>query len=616
MDATQLAARWGIQTRYENYNKEVKTVPQRTVRALLDVMDANEVGPPPAGAQVTTLAGGADLTNVVALRTEDGGEEAVAGELPDDLPLGYHRLVRDDGSEQSLIVTPSACYLPPHLRVWGWAVQLYSVLSETSWGIGDLHDLRRFCGWASERGAGAIMLNPLHAPLPIPAQQPSPYFPSSRCFRNPLYLALQDLEGAAGSALVDELAAVGRSLNGETTIDRDRVYELKMRALEELWQSGSRDTFEAWAEEQGDALTNYATYASLAEAHGGGPGYGWDEPLARGEAEAVKAWQAEHADRIAFHAWIQWLLDRQLRDASAAVGIVNDLAIGVDPDGADAWLWRESFVRGVTVGAPPDEFNLAGQNWGLPPLDPWKLRAGGYEPFIQTIRSAMRHSAGIRIDHVMGLFRLFWIPDGADAAAGAYVRYPHEDLLSIVALESHRAQAYVVGEDLGTVEDLVRDEMEQRKILSYRLLWFEEDLPEEYPELSLAAVTNHDLQTVAGLWSRSDIEAQRKVGLEVNVEGTEAQREQLRKWLDLDDEAPVADVVAGAYGLLGRAASAVVLATLEDALEVEERPNMPGTTNERPNWSLPLPLPLEAIERDERVGRVADLLAQGRKQSK
>ncbi len=612
MDAGELARRWGIQTRYENFNKEVQVVPAETVDLLLEVMDAREQGPPPAGAQVTTPGAGVDLTNVVELRTEDGGSEVVVDALPDDLPLGYHRLVRNDGSEQTLIVSPGACHFPESLRIWGWALQLYSLLSKTSWGIGDLGDLRRFARWAQQSGAGAIMLNPLHAALPLESQQPSPYFPSSRCFRNPLYLRIEDVPGADDVAGISDLATEGRALNEAATIDRDRVYDLKMQALEKLWAEAPKTEFETWAEDQGEVLRSYATYASIAEAHGGGPGSGWPADLARGEPNALRVWQEEHSDRITFHGWIQWLLERQLADASREVGLVNDLAIGVDPDGADAWLWQDAFVRGVTVGAPPDEFNLAGQNWGLPPMDPWKLRAGGYEPFIRTIRSAMRHSSGIRIDHVMGLFRLFWIPDGAEAAAGAYVRYPHDDLLNIVALESHRAQAYVVGEDLGTVEDVVRDEMERRKMLSYRLLWFEEDLPDSYPELALAAVTNHDLQTVAGLWSRSDIESQQEVGLEVNVEGTEAQREQLRRWLELDDDAPIEEVILGTYRLLGRASCAVVMATLEDVLGVTERPNVPGTSDERPNWSLPLPLPLEEIERHERVNRVMELLARER----
>jgi 4-alpha-glucanotransferase len=302
------------------------------------------------------------------------------------------------------------------------------------------------------------------------------------------------------------------------------------------------------------------------------------------------------------------LIELQLAEASEAIGIINDLAIGVDPEGADAWLWRDSFASGVTVGAPPDEFNLAGQDWGLPPFDPWKLRAQAYEPFIETIRSGMSHSAGIRIDHVMGLFRLYWIPEGSSPAEGTYVRYPYEDLLNILALESNRAGAFVVGEDLGTVEDVVRDEMEERNMLSYRLLWFEEEPPKRFPEKALAAVSNHDVPTIAGLWTGADIEALRALGLEVNEEGLEAQLARLRKWTGLAPTAPVEEVIEATYELLAEAPSAVVMATLEDTLGVVERPNLPGTTDERPNWSIPLPLTLEEVIADPRVERAAKTL--------
>jgi 4-alpha-glucanotransferase len=249
----------------------------------------------------------------------------------------------------------------------------------------------------------------------------------------------------------------------------------------------------------------------------------------------------------------------------------------------------------MSVGAPPDEYNRDGQDWGLPPFDPWKLRDAAYEPFVQTVRAGFRHAGGLRFDHVMGLFRLYWIPTGESPRAGTYVRYPYRDLLDILALESVRAGAYVVGEDLGTVEDYMRDELAARDVLSYRLLWFESSPPRSYPRKALAAVTTHDLPTVAGLWS----------GKEPAMADV---RSRVQEWTGLADDAPVTEVVQSVYSLLAEAPSMIVTATLEDALGVEERPNYPGTVNDT-NWSLALPVPLEDIETDPRVLEVAARLA-------
>ncbi len=252
------------------------------------------------------------------------------------------------------------------------------------------------------------------------------------------------------------------------------------------------------------------------------------------------------------------------RRAAEALPLIHDLAIGASADGADAWRWQDTFADGVRVGAPPDEFNTLGQDWGLPPFDPWRLRAAGYEPFIRVVRAGLRHAGGLRFDHVMGLFRLFWIPLGGAAGEGTYVRYPWWDLLDILALESARAGAFVVGEDLGTVEDSTRHELHRRGVLSYRLLWFEPTAPDSgrWPHQALAAVTTHDLPTVAGLWSGSDVEAQRGLGLHPNEEATAAIAGKLSQWTGLDRGADVESVIDRTYGLLGRAPAAVVTATL------------------------------------------------------
>ncbi|HVE47810.1 MAG TPA: 4-alpha-glucanotransferase, partial [Acidimicrobiales bacterium] len=369
--------------------------------------------------------------------------------------------------------------------------------------------------------------------------------------------------------------------------------------------------FDAYCEAEGGALAGYATFCALTGEHGT-PWSQWPAGLQDPEGTEVLDFVDEHRDRIRFHQWIQWLLDGQLAAAGAEIALVHDLAIGVDPEGADSWLWQDCFARGVRVGAPADEFNTQGQDWGLPPFDPWRLRAAAYEPFVRTLRSAFRHAGGMRVDHVMGLFRLYWIPEGAGARDGTYVRYPSEEMLGILALESQRAGAYVVGEDLGNVEDSVREELAARRVLSYRLVWFEDRPPREFPAQALAAVTTHDLPTVAGLWSGEDLLEQEQLGLDPNVESTLEIHERISAWTGLTDSTPVAEVVQALHHLLAEAPSAVVVATLEDGLAVEERPNVPGTTDERPNWSLALPRPLEEVESDPLVLAVAAALAERR----
>jgi 4-alpha-glucanotransferase len=287
---------------------------------------------------------------------------------------------------------------------------------------------------------------------------------------------------------------------------------------------------------------------------------------------------------------------------------MHDLPIGVDPGGADAWAWQDVLAMDATVGAPPDLYNTRGQDWGLPPFVPHRLAAVGYEPFVQTIRANLRHAGGLRIDHVMGLFRLYWIPRGMSPTEGAYVRYPAEDLLAILALESHRAGAVVVGEDLGTVEDGVRGRLRAHRVLSYRLVWFEEARPARFPRLAMAAVTTHDLPTVAGLWTGADLAAQQALGLQPNEEGLRAIRRRVRRLTRLPADAPVEQVIERTYRLLGEAPSVFVTATLEDACATPDRPNMPGTVGEWPNWCLALPSPLEDLERRLLPGAIAAAL--------
>ncbi|HEY7873926.1 MAG TPA: 4-alpha-glucanotransferase [Actinomycetota bacterium] len=597
---------WGIQTTYRNYKDEPRVAPFATVAKILSVMDADTVGPPAPGAHVVRAGEIPDVAGATLLTLEDGSSIAVGDEWPKDVPLGYHEVTYRDGHATRLIVTPAQCR-PADTGIWGWALQLYALRSRSSWGIGDLADLRKLGTWARRTGAAMLLVNPLHAAEPGEPQQPSPYYPSSRRFRNPLYLRIEEIPGAP-AVDIELMARDGRALNEMELIDRDAVARAKNAALEAIWSgwAGSPE-FDTYVVREGSALDDFATYMSLHEGHGEGPS-AWPPEYAHPDSPAVVRWRDDHADRIRFHKWVQWLLDEQLARAGKEIGLVHDLAIGIDPHGADAWLWQDYFARGVRVGAPPDEFNARGQDWGLPPFDPWKLRGAGYEPFIATIRAAFAHGAGLRIDHVMGLFRLYWLPEGVSPADGTYVRYPHDDLLGIVALESERAGAYVIGEDLGTVEDNVRDEMGARRMLSYKLGWFEDRPADQYPELALAAMTNHDLPTVAGVWTGADLDEQLKLGLDPDTVAAEGLRLKLEKLPGVTAGQSPATVARAAYRELARAPSAVLAATFEDALGVERRPNLPGTIDERPNWRMRLPLDVEQLERDEDVNAIARIL--------
>ena len=598
---------WGIEDGYHDYRGQWHATSPEVTESLLEAMGATGEHPPEPTAWVVRRDHRVRLGDDVTIRLEGGGEIRVNGDMPPETPLGYHTLVHPDGHEHFLIVGPGSCFLPEKLRTWGWGTQLYSVRSSRSWGIGDFADLRRLGDWSRSEGAGILLVNPLHAALPTNEQQRSPYTPSSRRFRNPLYLSIEDVPGSSDAGMdLTELIARGRALNNSELIDRDSAYRLKMDALERIYDRWPRsEEFERYQRSGGELLRGYATFVSLAEHFGGGAS-SFPDDFQRPDSPAVARWQSDNSERIRFHAWVQWLLERQLDAAENSIDIVHDLAIGVDPEGADAWIWQDVLATGVSAGAPPDEFNSLGQDWSLPPFDPWRLRASGYRAFIETIRSGLA-GAGLRFDHVMGLFRLFWIPDGVSPAEGAYIRYPFEDLLNILALESHRANAYVVGEDLGTVEPFVREEMHRRNIMGYRLLWFENDA-ETYPESTMAAVTNHDLPTIAGLWTGADLRVQQDLGLQPNVEGTIAARDSLRDRLGLADDAPVDEVIVRLHELLSLAPSRLLVPTLEDSLGVRERPNQPGTTDERPNWSVPLPLQLEELFEHPLPRRVARAL--------
>ncbi len=607
LDHTRLAA-LGIMPSYPDAFGTWHDLDQDAARHLLRAMDLPEhaEAAPVTDAVLVTRTDAGDLAPPGELELEDGTTRPVAGQLPTGLPLGYHRLHRTSGGATEVIVAPERC-LPHPGRLWGWAVQLYSLHSADSWGVGDLGDLRTLGRWSRQAGADVVLVNPLDDPIPMVPRSKSPYYPSSRRFRDLLYLRVTDVPGIA--RIADELPLLAAAARAdEARIDRDAVIAAKTAALEALWTqdpaTGHEPAFLAFRAELGHSLEVHATFVALAEQHNAGFA-SWPAPYHDPDSPAVAEFAAANADRIRFHAWTQWLLDTQLAQAAAEIPLMRDLPVGFDPEGSDAWQWQGVLAPDTTVGAPPDQLGPQGQDWQVPPFVPWKLRAAGFRPWIETLRAAFRHAASLRIDHVMGLFRLFWIPPGG-ARFGTFVRQPVGELLDILALESHRAGAYVVGEDLGTVEDGVRETLGERSILRYRVLWFENEPPPRWDAGALASVSTHDLPTVAGLWSGTDLAALRAAGAPADENWQASMRTMLREQTGLGADATAEQACVGTAEVLAGAGCDVVVAQLEDAVAADHRINVPGTNDEqRPdNWSLRLPVSLEQLTADPTAGSV------------
>jgi 4-alpha-glucanotransferase len=434
----------------------------------------------------------------------------------------------------------------------------------------------------------------------------SPYSPSTRLFLNPLYLRIEDVPGARES--VGELRSLGRraqALNQERLIDRNQVWQLKTDALQRLWRRfpGSA-RLERFRAEIGPLLRSFAIFNALVERHGR-EWQKWPSGLRHPDGSQIQQFAQENEERVRFHEWVQWLLDEQLARAARELALMLDLPVGVNAGGFDAWLWQDVLALDAAMGAPPDLYNTQGQNWGLPPFIPHRLRAVGYEPWRLTLRAMLRHARGLRIDHVMGLFRLYWIPQTCAAVEGAFVRYPAEELLAVLAIEAQRAGAMVVGEDLGTVEPGIRRRLRRHQVLSYRLMWFETTPPERYPPQALAAITTHDLFTIAGLWTGSDLASQERLQLNPNAQGTRLIQRRVGRLAGVTAESQVSEAIPKLHEALARAPSKLRTATLEDALGVEERPNLPGTVDQWPNWRIALPVPLEDLRKHPSVHRVA-----------
>jgi 4-alpha-glucanotransferase len=576
-------------------------------------------------------------------------------EVPADLPLGYHTLrARTAGEEGSmaLIVTPPWLGFPERMggrRAWGVAAQLYSVRSEQSWGVGDLTDLEDLSVWsASEHGADFVLVNPLHAAEPVPPLEPSPYLPTTRRFTNPLYLRVERIpEYATASteqrqAIADLRAAVGSgSARSAEPIDRDRAWAAKRAALEIVFAvprtAGRALSFAAYRRREGRGLQDFATWAVLSERHGPHVD-AWPDELRRPDSPAVTDFAAEHAAAVEFQCWLQWLLDEQLAAAQQAglragmsLGVMHDLAVGVHPYGADAWSLQDTYARGITVGAPPDPYNQNGQDWSQPPWRPDQLAETAYAPFRQMVATILRHAGGIRVDHVIGLFRLWWIPQGLRPTEGTYVRYDHEAMIGILALEAHRAEALVVGEDLGTVEPWVRDYLRERGILGTSILWFEFDFDgggaplaaERWRELCLASVTTHDLPPTAAYLAGDHVRLRDSLGILTRPveEELEVDAQERKAWLDnlaryglLPEGADEEQTLQALHHYLTLTPSRLLCVALTDLVGDRQAQNQPGTTDEYPNWRVPLtgpdgkPVALEDVLASPRASALAAVL--------
>lgn len=633
-DLAALATAHGVATWYEDWHRERKDVAAESVvgvlgllgvdatspaairRELAAVRERDRLGRMP-GTVVVRVGDALPLPGPATIVLEDGS----TGD-PADLPLGWHTLHTGD-QDVTLVVVPAQLPEPP--QTWGWMLQLYALHSERSWGIGDLGDLREFLTVSGS--PGLVLLNPLHAitpTLPVPA---SPYSPSSRRFANPLYLRISDTDEyrRADPPLRAAVDALKPAPTADGLIDYSVVWQAKRAALELLWPlAGEVDL------ESDPGLTDFARFCALAERHG--PNWQvWPAELRRPDAPAVREFRS---DRVAFHAWLQRLVNAQLAAANDTartngmpVGVVHDLAVGIDPAGADGWLLQDVLAAGVHAGAPPDAFNQLGQDWGLAAWRPDRLIETGYAAYRDMLRRIFHHAGGLRVDHVAGLWRLWWVPPGMGPDGGTYVHYDPEAMLGILALEAERAGAVVIGEDLGTVLPEVTEGLERMNMLGSAVLWFTRDWddpddvflpPAEYPRNALASISTHDLPTAAGFLTGEQVRVRAELGqlagpVEQERRNAERDRDQLLAALRAEklitEQSTDDEIIVAMHEFLARTPCRFVTASLYDVLSELAQPNLPGTMNEYPNWRMPLAAGLEAIAEDPRVHTIAAILA-------
>lgn len=526
---------------------------------------------------------------------------------------------------------PMRCWQGDGRRLWALAVQLYAVRSNRNWGHGDFTDLARLIDIAGAVGASAIGLNPLHALFPDRPSQASPYAPNSRLYLNPLYIdvdAIPEFPGAAAAGLSDDLA----KLREGDLIDYDGVARAKLHGLQLAYEQfakkaakNRRADFETYRAEEGETLLRFACFEVLRRMHAPKPWWDWPEPWKNPERATLDEFRRKQLSACEFQEFIQWVADRQLKACMDAakmqgmpIGLYIDLAVGIDPAGADAWSRQDAVVSAVSIGAPPDELNRAGQNWGLAPFNPLTLAKDDFAPLRQLMHAAMRYAGAIRLDHVLGLKRMFMIPHGAGATEGTYVRYPFEPLLRVIGEESCRHRCIVIGEDLGTVPEGFRDTLAKWGLWTYRVMLFERESggrfrsPEAYPVEALATFNTHDLPSFHGWLNGHDLHVKRDLGIDPG------ENDEARGWAQhmlrsiLGERAPryANDELAAVASFLGATPSKLVVIALDDVLGAVEQINIPGTTDQHPNWRRRLSVALEQIPMHENLSRVAGAFAQ------
>jgi 4-alpha-glucanotransferase len=596
--------------------------------------------------------------------------------LPAGMELGYYDLTlkvrsggRKEGGRTRLIAAPSQAYAPAWLeegrRSWGFNLPLYALRSRANWGVGDFADLMEVIRWAGPLGAAFVGVNPLHAAGGRATADPSPYSPTSRIFLNVLYLSLEAAPEMAACRKAQDLVAspefqdTKTRLAAASLVSYEEVHRLKQRVLKLLYEtfceahgtpevtplSARGQEFARFVAAGGESLARFGQFSALVDKLQQGDWRRWPGPYQHPESPAVAEFTREHGKEVRFYQYGQWLAATQLGQVCQAAQqqglpftLYEDLALGASPGGFDTWSHQDLFARGPAIGAPPDAFNPQGQNWGLPPLIPERLRASGYQLFIDTLRANLPPGGMLRMDHVMGLFRLLWIPQGAEAARGAYVTYPARELLAILALESVRRRALIIGEDLGTVPPRIRRELGKSGVWSYRVFYFERDgnrhflAPEAYPARAMATVTTHDLPTLTGFWQGHDLALKRTLNLypetrlaEADAEARELDRRFLLEDLEhrgllpdgaacepeAGDSCPL-DLREAILDYLAQSEAALMEVRLEEVFGVPEQQNLPGTRQEHPNWRVKLPLTLDQMEQSSELARLAARLNKAR----
>jgi 4-alpha-glucanotransferase len=595
--------------------------------------------------------------------------------LPNEVPSGYHVFRVEGGgrtSETSLIVVPTKAYLQDALkhghRLWGVSGQVYSLRGREDWGIGDFGSLARLCDRVGEAGAGMVGINPLHALFPAEPDRYSPYSPASRQFLSVAYIDIEAIpeyavcEAARRIAESEEFKSKLAALRKEKRVDYPAVLALKMPVLEALHDyfhhnylgrrpNARGEAFHRFQDEGGIALEYFSTFCALQEFFSAeGPHFNywrnWPEAYRNPHSGEVARFVRQHHRRIEFFEYLQWIADGQLADAAIhcqvrgmAVGLYRDLAVGAPDDSAEIWSTQELTAQGVGIGAPPDPLNHKGQDWGLTPFNPVTLRAAAYRPFIEVLRANMRHAGAMRLDHAMSLLRLYWVPRGAAADQGAYVRYPVDEMFGLVALESLRNKCAIIGEDLGTVPDGFRERMREAEFFAYRLLIFarrpdgEFQSPGEYEEHALVAVGTHDMPPLLGFWEGGDLLHRERLQLyprpemvEEERNAREADRGRLVRALAAEGLLPgdfpnsphlnshqEEELLAAAHRFLARTPCKLMMVQLEDVVGQKDQMNLPGTVNEHANWQMRYPYVVEKLSALHRFSDIAVILGHVRK---